>query len=508
MENTLYFIQKCSNVLKGSLFPKRWKCLAVLLNIFFVFTCLFLFLTILPASTYAAECKLLYPDKPIPNNAKSINFAVDISGVKDEITKSKPLSGRLRFIFPGTTCGGPFSGYVDIPPSPINSFIDIPTVAKWQKDYESVWGQCGNQLLWEGPHNFNIVYTYNVANNEQNDIMCGQDLIYNVLPNPLNKTSCEIEVKTNGIGDPSSTWDVFLNKFNDPGDAYWHLELTSSTKDLGTLWTDLASKTRGYKLPYQLTTTAINNLSPGEYKVGMYNSAQYNPTENLICEAIIKVNEKGVKTDPPPPECKQCTLADCNAAPQHGIICRGCPICKNQQSPGRAIPNLKPLCDQLPSSSQTNPTNYRTPCDECVNNTDKTKQGMWTAIGCIPTDVNGFLERYIFKYGPGMAGGIAFLYFLYGCFLILTSSGDPEKVTQGKEIIVAAISGLLLIIFSVFLLKIVAQDIIGIPGFGKSPSVLSTPNVPPQCLPGTFPVREPECKPGNCTGICKTCPGC
>ncbi|PIZ02749.1 hypothetical protein COY59_03020, partial [Candidatus Gottesmanbacteria bacterium CG_4_10_14_0_8_um_filter_37_24] len=68
--------------------------------------------------------------------------------------------------------------------------------------------------------------------------------------------------------------------------------------------------------------------------------------------------------------------------------------------------------------------------------------------------------------GIGMVGGIAFLYLIYGFFLILTSGGNAEKIEQAKQIIISALSGLILIIFSVLLLKIIGTDIIRIPGFG------------------------------------------
>jgi len=95
------------------------------------------------------------------------------------------------------------------------------------------------------------------------------------------------------------------------------------------------------------------------------------------------------------------------------------------------------------------------------------KHYAWTAIGCIPTDVSAILKDYVFVYGTGLAGGIAFLYFLYGAFLILTSMGSAEKINEGKEIMISAVSGLILIIFSVFLLGIIGVDILRIPGFTK-----------------------------------------
>ena len=88
-----------------------------------------------------------------------------------------------------------------------------------------------------------------------------------------------------------------------------------------------------------------------------------------------------------------------------------------------------------------------------------------TAIGCIPTDPGALFTKF-FKFGIGIAGGIAFLLILFGGFQILTSAGNPEHMNEGKELVSSAIAGLLLIIFSVFLLKFIGITILGIPGFG------------------------------------------
>ncbi len=66
----------------------------------------------------------------------------------------------------------------------------------------------------------------------------------------------------------------------------------------------------------------------------------------------------------------------------------------------------------------------------------------------------------------GIAGGIAFLLILFGGFQILTSAGNPEQLNAGRELISSAVAGLLLIIFSIFLLRLIGYNILGIPGFG------------------------------------------
>jgi hypothetical protein len=90
---------------------------------------------------------------------------------------------------------------------------------------------------------------------------------------------------------------------------------------------------------------------------------------------------------------------------------------------------------------------------------------VWTAFGCISTDPSGFIGSLL-SVGIGIAGGIAFLLILVGGFQILTSAGDPEKLNAGREMVMSSIAGLLLIIFSVFLLRFIGFNILAIPGFG------------------------------------------
>jgi hypothetical protein len=85
-----------------------------------------------------------------------------------------------------------------------------------------------------------------------------------------------------------------------------------------------------------------------------------------------------------------------------------------------------------------------------------------TAIGCIPVQPLRFVP-FITSWAIGIAGGIAFLLMLYAGFTIITSSGDPQRLQGGKELLTAAISGLLLIIFSIFILRVIGIQILAIP---------------------------------------------
>lgn len=85
-----------------------------------------------------------------------------------------------------------------------------------------------------------------------------------------------------------------------------------------------------------------------------------------------------------------------------------------------------------------------------------------TAIGCISfTSTTSFLETFL-RLGIGIGGGIAFILMLVAGFQIMTSSGNPERLKAGQELLTSAIAGLILLVFSVFILRTIGIDILGI----------------------------------------------
>jgi len=96
--------------------------------------------------------------------------------------------------------------------------------------------------------------------------------------------------------------------------------------------------------------------------------------------------------------------------------------------------------------------------------------GINTAIGCVPFSndtTTSDLVGFILRWAIGVGGGIAFLLILYAGFQIMTSSGDPNRLKGGQELLTAAISGLIMLLFSVVLLRIIGVDILKIPGFSN-----------------------------------------
>ncbi len=86
-----------------------------------------------------------------------------------------------------------------------------------------------------------------------------------------------------------------------------------------------------------------------------------------------------------------------------------------------------------------------------------------TALGCIPAKMDEFVV-WLLPYLFGIGGGIAFLLMVYGFILITTSKGDPKAIQAARETITSAITGLLVSIFAIFILRLIAVDILKIPG--------------------------------------------
>lgn len=100
-------------------------------------------------------------------------------------------------------------------------------------------------------------------------------------------------------------------------------------------------------------------------------------------------------------------------------------------------------------------------CTQCFND-----GGAWTAFNCVGKGGDpGSFVAWLLQLGTGLGGGIAFLLILVSGFQRITSAGNPEKLHEAKELMTAAISGLLLIIFSIFLLRIIGVDILQLPGW-------------------------------------------
>ncbi len=129
-----------------------------------------------------------------------------------------------------------------------------------------------------------------------------------------------------------------------------------------------------------------------------------------------------------------------------------------------------------PANSTPNPENCKTLLVDEATNLAKypvTAGRQFTLFGCIKANTGvGFSDA---KGAPSfvqamlnvvfsLAGGAAFLYLMYGGFIILTSRADPEKLNYGKRLVYGSIIGLLFTLGSVFIVNLIGSGILHIPG--------------------------------------------
>jgi hypothetical protein len=63
-----------------------------------------------------------------------------------------------------------------------------------------------------------------------------------------------------------------------------------------------------------------------------------------------------------------------------------------------------------------------------------------TALGCFYAQTPRVFIIILLRVAAGLGGGIAFILMVYAGFMIMTSSGDPKRLTAGKELLTAAIA--------------------------------------------------------------------
>lgn len=116
--------------------------------------------------------------------------------------------------------------------------------------------------------------------------------------------------------------------------------------------------------------------------------------------------------------------------------------------------HISNLCRNIESGSSE-----RTKCEEC-----SASGGVWTGIGCMILNVQEVIQKQIFGIGLGFSGVASLFCIIFASFRMQTSAGDPEKVKQAQELITSCITGLIIVIFAVVILRIIGVDILRIPG--------------------------------------------
>jgi len=98
---------------------------------------------------------------------------------------------------------------------------------------------------------------------------------------------------------------------------------------------------------------------------------------------------------------------------------------------------------------------------------DKDHPNNWinTSLGCFPFLPQGFASAVI-GWGVRVGGGLSFFTLLYGALVWITGTGDPKKIQAGKELVSAALSGLLLIALSLTIINAIGTKILNLGPLG------------------------------------------
>lgn len=144
------------------------------------------------------------------------------------------------------------------------------------------------------------------------------------------------------------------------------------------------------------------------------------------------------------------------------IVCTGAnPItCQAGGTIGTRCCSNQQACDILQSAGSSAPGPVApAPAAGAETPTCDGGNGTPTALGCIPNEPAAAIAK-ILPWAIRLGTGLAFLLFLYGAFTLITAGSDPQKVDTGKSIITSAAAGLIFIILSVILLRVIGIDIL------------------------------------------------
>lgn len=151
-------------------------------------------------------------------------------------------------------------------------------------------------------------------------------------------------------------------------------------------------------------------------------------------------------------------------------LCGYCPPAKAPSNWESCRSCIYPLASSDPSSMST------LRVDTATDQAPTPQPGkQFTLLGCIGTNMSSFAStggttsviQSLLSVVFSVAGGIAFLYILYGSTVVLSSRGNIERLNHGRRLLYGAIVGLIFCFMSLFIIQFIGTQILQIPGFGK-----------------------------------------
>jgi hypothetical protein len=83
-----------------------------------------------------------------------------------------------------------------------------------------------------------------------------------------------------------------------------------------------------------------------------------------------------------------------------------------------------------------------------------------TALGCINIQSFERLAAQILQLSTGIVGGMGLISIAFGALQIIFSAGDPKRIQSGKNLISSSIGGILFLIFSTVMLRVIGINIL------------------------------------------------
>ncbi|MBI4973390.1 hypothetical protein HZC27_02140 [Candidatus Roizmanbacteria bacterium] len=134
------------------------------------------------------------------------------------------------------------------------------------------------------------------------------------------------------------------------------------------------------------------------------------------------------------------------------------PSCRCIKPTEAPLETLINMCENIKTDGE------KASCKDCMKGIGQSV-GVWTGVGCIRSNIGSFIQETLLGWGVGLAGGISILCIMYAAFMMQTSGGEAEKIKKAQQLMTSCITGLMLIIFSVFILQLIGVRILRIPGF-------------------------------------------
>ncbi len=145
------------------------------------------------------------------------------------------------------------------------------------------------------------------------------------------------------------------------------------------------------------------------------------------------------------------TLLICD--PTQTSSTRSVPLCNSSVIDTIACLGGANASSQNANSSGVESENYNLCCD-C-----RAQGGVWTGIGCTDTTPSGLITGLI-RIIYGVMGGVALVMLIYAG--IMYQTGNEANVKKARELIIQTVSGLVVLTFSVLILRIIGINILDI----------------------------------------------